>query len=569
MHDTVDFPEQWSMLNNAETRSASISPRAVFPRVSRSEGCLEPSPAVCQPYRVPGAAAAVNHYPGFGPGLQQQSSFGLLLEASGASMTACQRAGSPAARQSPLRSNSPWQSSSLYSPAQLCSSRGTTAEYSSSRGTTAESHPLGCKQLASLEPSLSGDLSAVVPLPPQHFSTSSYSSTPVPASRETTQTHTTGLLHTITQHQLSELGTGAPSTGQLEQPAVPCQEVCCEDVTLADIVPMMMFDDEHHSAEKHEASQVSIPTSGKELPPNSAPLPLAATAGLQGVQSWQDDRGLPKLSHERRSSSAPPAALAAAAEHSKQHASSSGFSASADASVGSKSAAVNRHSGFPASGDASVGSKSAAFITQRTETTMKSAPGRATSRLQLTGNSLEGSSPERTASHTSAWSYKVYAVIERVTSATRRSTGAAPAKDDSGSTEQNAVDHTRHRHSPAQPLQPGGTAVMVLDMGIHKLPGIAEPLQLITVLPPGLEARAHFYPPLCTQQQQTPGYLDAPAAAQSPLVIEAYSRHTQHGYFDPRAAGAMSVAKSIVILPPVLMVFCAVDGYHDMLAANR
>lgn len=51
------------------------------------------------------------------------------------------------------------------------------------------------------------------------------------------------------------------------------------------------------------------------------------------------------------------------------------------------------------------------------------------------------------------------------------------------------------------------TPIMVLDMGLHKLPGVTEAVQLVTVLPPGLEGRAHYMGALNTLQQHTPGYL--------------------------------------------------------------
>jgi hypothetical protein len=50
-------------------------------------------------------------------------------------------------------------------------------------------------------------------------------------------------------------------------------------------------------------------------------------------------------------------------------------------------------------------------------------------------------------------------------------------------------------------------SVLVLDMGLHKLPGLAEAVQLVSVLPPVLEGRAHYFPALNTLQQHTPGYL--------------------------------------------------------------
>lgn len=117
-----------------------------------------------------------------------------------------------------------------------------------------------------------------------------------------------------------------------------------------------------------------------------------------------------------------------------------------------------------------------------------------------------------------------------------------------------------------QTKQPGGTAVMVLDMGIHKLSGHAEPVQLVVALPPGFEARANYHALLSTMQQQTPGYLDAPAASASPLGAE---DPRKHGQLLRNRLGRVSVPRNMFKLPPVVMVFCAVDGYHDMLVSNR
>lgn len=185
---------------------------------------------------------------------------------------------------------------------------------------------------------------------------------------------------------------------------------------------------------------------------------------------------------------------------------------------------------------------------------------------------------QRTASHTSsAWSDKLYAVVERVAGnhpyLRRSSMGHRVQLDDGWHFQERAGHGQQQRNSPAPSQQPT-KAVMVLDTGIHKLAGIAEPIQLVSALPPGLEARAHYYPPLGTQQQQTPGYLDAPATAASPLAAEPAGGHTQLGLYESRPAasrqaGALAVARSICVLPPVVMVFCAVDGYHDMIAANR
>jgi hypothetical protein len=69
-------------------------------------------------------------------------------------------------------------------------------------------------------------------------------------------------------------------------------------------------------------------------------------------------------------------------------------------------------------------------------------------------------------------------------------------------------------------------SVLVLDMGLHKLPGIAEAVQLVTVLPPVLEGRAHYFPPLNTLRQHTPGYLVRGCMAA--LLVD---NHAHPGFF--------------------------------------
>jgi hypothetical protein len=113
-------------------------------------------------------------------------------------------------------------------------------------------------------------------------------------------------------------------------------------------------------------------------------------------------------------------------------------------------------------------------------------------------------------------------------------------------------------------LPQGKAAVTVVDMGIHKVRGSAEPLQLLTVLPPGLEGRGHFYPPLNTLQQYTPGYFNAPGASAAPLQPPKKQMRQDNISF------CYSPSPSAVCdLPPVVMVFCAVDNYQSMLTANR
>lgn len=95
-------------------------------------------------------------------------------------------------------------------------------------------------------------------------------------------------------------------------------------------------------------------------------------------------------------------------------------------------------------------------------------------------------------------------------------------------------------------------AILVIDMGIHKLQGIQEPVHIIQALPPGLEARAAYFEPLNTLQQKTPGYFDAPATKEAPLPV--------HG---------CEVLWLHVHLTEVTLVFCAIDNYKNMLEANQ
>ena len=50
-------------------------------------------------------------------------------------------------------------------------------------------------------------------------------------------------------------------------------------------------------------------------------------------------------------------------------------------------------------------------------------------------------------------------------------------------------------------------SLMVMDMGQHVVQDLAQPLTLHQVMVPGLEDRAHAFPPLSTAQQLSPGVL--------------------------------------------------------------
>eukprot|EP00775_Hariotina_reticulata_P012686 gene12686-12816_t len=124
---------------------------------------------------------------------------------------------------------------------------------------------------------------------------------------------------------------------------------------------------------------------------------------------------------------------------------------------------------------------------------------------------------------------------------------------------QHSLDSTGFGHS----YRRGKAAVAVVDMGIHKLAGVTEPVHLLTILPPGLEARAHFCPPINSLQQYTPGYFNAPGTAAAPLQVP----KTIVGRLTSTCG--MPGPTSMCPLPPVVMVFCAIDQYQDMLSANR
>ncbi len=47
--------------------------------------------------------------------------------------------------------------------------------------------------------------------------------------------------------------------------------------------------------------------------------------------------------------------------------------------------------------------------------------------------------------------------------------------------------------------------VMVMDMGLHAIPTLVEPQQIIQVLIPGVEERARHLPPLMSSSRLMPG----------------------------------------------------------------
>ncbi|KAK9828712.1 hypothetical protein WJX72_001669 [[Myrmecia] bisecta] len=106
--------------------------------------------------------------------------------------------------------------------------------------------------------------------------------------------------------------------------------------------------------------------------------------------------------------------------------------------------------------------------------------------------------------------------------------------------------HTSQGDRDAQYARAGREGVMVIDMGLHLLPGLQEPQQLHQVLVPGLQERARLLPPLLSIKQISPGYFDAPLTKESPL-----SANT--GYL-PRK--------------PVTLVFTLMDKYAQMKLEN-
>ncbi len=46
---------------------------------------------------------------------------------------------------------------------------------------------------------------------------------------------------------------------------------------------------------------------------------------------------------------------------------------------------------------------------------------------------------------------------------------------------------------------------MVMDMGLHAIPTLVEPQQIIQVLIPGVEERARHLPPLMSSSRLMPG----------------------------------------------------------------
>lgn len=69
----------------------------------------------------------------------------------------------------------------------------------------------------------------------------------------------------------------------------------------------------------------------------------------------------------------------------------------------------------------------------------------------------------------------------------------------------------------ADPKSLESHSLMVMDMGQHVVQDLAQPLTLHQVMVPGLEDRAHAFPPLSTAQQLSPGIL-LPMIMPQPVV---------------------------------------------------
>ncbi|KAL3159976.1 hypothetical protein ABBQ38_010364 [Trebouxia sp. C0009 RCD-2024] len=89
----------------------------------------------------------------------------------------------------------------------------------------------------------------------------------------------------------------------------------------------------------------------------------------------------------------------------------------------------------------------------------------------------------------------------------------------------------------------------ILNMGQHVLDSLDTPQQLYQLCIPGLENRTMLFPPLTHCTELAPGYFAAPGARLYPLSHRKSRR--------PKP------------LPPVTLVFCAIDGYHAVMAENH
>ena len=62
--------------------------------------------------------------------------------------------------------------------------------------------------------------------------------------------------------------------------------------------------------------------------------------------------------------------------------------------------------------------------------------------------------------------------------------------------------------------------VMVMDMGLHAIPTLVEPQQIIQVLVPGVEERARHLPPLTSSSRLMPGQIGTRIVQWSSPCIE-------------------------------------------------
>lgn len=167
--------------------------------------------------------------------------------------------------------------------------------------------------------------------------------------------------------------------------------------------------------------------------------------------------------------------------------------------------------------------------------------------LQL---ALQPLSPKRSTSAAAAVASLLPTTYSPSNAAERNTEAHSP---DQKSAERKSAERKRNtRNVDKERVPQNEKSVMVIDMGVHKLQGISEPVHLVQVMPPGLEARAKYFGPLSTMQQKTPGYFDAPATLLAPLPATGCDVHWQD-----------------VALPEVTLVFCAVENYNQMVALNR
>ena len=91
--------------------------------------------------------------------------------------------------------------------------------------------------------------------------------------------------------------------------------------------------------------------------------------------------------------------------------------------------------------------------------------------------------------------------------------------------------------------------VMVMDMGLHAIPTLVEPQQMIQVLIPGVEERARHLPPLASFGRLMPGMLRAHLPPHLPICVHMPYVCIQEAWrcysFSPRAVQAMQDVQQV------------------------